>query len=291
MDPDEENSFHAGDSISSTTSSLTMSSNSSSQPSNLPKLPSGISITAAAQEPKSYIAHPSSKSSGNESQMPPPPISIKLTNLQKNAAEAVDNDDEGDEDGVEEVGMDDSEDVDGDDDAEDADDNDEDDEDEDDDEADDSDEDGDDSDDDDEVGDEHKTINMSSSMLGGDSETSAMSEDASFQSSFSKKSFSTPKQDPNYGSSASPSASGRSTPKGNIIDKPLGTGKKRGRPSKAVMREREEAKRARGELPEETPKEKVPKRRGRKPKIDWASMSEEVNIKQFLSNLQFLYKN
>jgi len=31
-------------------------------------------------------------------------------------------------------------------------------------------------------------------MLGGDSETSAMSEDASFQSSFSKKSFSTPKQ-------------------------------------------------------------------------------------------------
>ena len=95
--------------------------------------------------------------------------------------------------------------------------------------------------------------------------------------------------DPNYGSSASPSASGRSTPKGSIIDKPLGTGKKRGRPSKAVMREREEAKRARGELPEEQPKEKVPKRRGRKPKIDWASMSEEVNIKQFLSNLQFLY--
>ena len=87
--------------------------------------------------------------------------------------------------------------------------------------------------------------------------------------------------DPNYGSSASPSASGRSTPKGSVMDKPLGTGKKRGRPSKAVMREREEAKRARGELPEEQPKEKVPKRRGRKPKIDWASMSEEVNIKQF----------
>ena len=64
------------------------------------------------------------------------------------------------------------------------------------------------------------------------------------------------------------------------MDKPLGTGKKRGRPSKAVMREREEAKRARGELPEEQPKEKVPKRRGRKPKIDWASMSEEVYIKQ-----------
>ena len=133
MDPDEENSSHAGDSLSSTTSSLTMSSNSSSQPSNLPKLPSGISITAAAQEPKSYIAHPTSKLSGNESQMPPPPISIKLTNLQKNAAEAVDHDDEGDdddddseeeseseedEDGVEEVGMDDSEDDDGDDDAE-----------------------------------------------------------------------------------------------------------------------------------------------------------------------------
>ena len=43
------------------------------------------------------------------------------------------------------------------------------------------------------------------------------------------------------------------------------------------MREREEAKRARGELPEELPKEKIPKRRGRKPKIDWASMSEEVS--------------
>ena len=96
--------------------------------------------------------------------------------------------------------------------------------------------------------------------------------------------------DPNYGSSASPSASGRSTPKGNVMDKPLGTGKKRGRPSKAVMREREEAKRARGELPEEQPKEKIPKRRGRKPKIDWASMSEEVNIKQFLTNLQSYIK-
>ena len=134
MDPDEENSSHAGDSLSSTTSSLTMSSNSSSQPSNLPKLPSGISITAAAQEPKSYIADPSTKLSGNESQMPPPPISIKLTNLKKNVTEAVDHDDdegedddddsedesesEEDEDGVEEVGMDDSEDDDGDDDAE-----------------------------------------------------------------------------------------------------------------------------------------------------------------------------
>ena len=85
--------------------------------------------------------------------------------------------------------------------------------------------------------------------------------------------------DSNQISSASPSVSGRSTPKGSIIDKPVGTGKKRGRPSKAVMKEREEAKRARGELPEELPKEKVPKRRGRKPKIDWASMSEEVIIR------------
>ena len=59
-------------------------------------------------------------------------------------------------------------------------------------------------------------------------------------------------------------------------DKPVGTGKKRGRPSKAVMKEREEAKRARGELPEPTPKDKQPKKRGRKPKIDWSSMSEEV---------------
>ena len=43
------------------------------------------------------------------------------------------------------------------------------------------------------------------------------------------------------------------------------------------MKEREEAKRARGELPESKPKDKEPKRRGRKPKIDWSSMSEEVN--------------
>ena len=42
------------------------------------------------------------------------------------------------------------------------------------------------------------------------------------------------------------------------------------------MKEREEAKRARGELPEPTPKDKQPKKRGRKPKIDWSSMSEEV---------------
>ena len=77
--------------------------------------------------------------------------------------------------------------------------------------------------------------------------------------------------------SASPSVSGSSTPKGSVADKPVGTGKKRGRPSKAVMREREEAKRARGELPEPKPKDKEPKRRGRKPKIDWSSMSEEVS--------------
>ena len=43
------------------------------------------------------------------------------------------------------------------------------------------------------------------------------------------------------------------------------------------MREREEAKRARGEVVEPKPKDKVPKKRGRKPKIDWASMSEEVS--------------
>ena len=71
--------------------------------------------------------------------------------------------------------------------------------------------------------------------------------------------------------------SGTSTPKGSITGKPVGTGKKRGRPSKAVMKEREEAKRARGELPDPKPKDKEPKRRGRKPKIDWSSMSEEVN--------------
>merc|ERR1712179_739623 len=126
------------------------------------------------------------------------------------------------------------------------------------------------SDEDEEDGEEDDTINMSSSMLAGDSETSAMSEDASFQSSFSmtpgKRSLTTPKHDSNQMSSASPSVSGRSTPKGTVTDKPVGTGKKRGRPSKAVMKEREEAKRARGELPDELPKEKVPKKRGRKPK-------------------------
>merc|ERR1712173_167373 len=71
------------------------------------------------------------------------------------------------------------------------------------------------------------------------------------------------------------SVSGSSTPKTLAAAKTPGTGKKRGRPSKAVMLEREEAKRARGEVVEPKPKDKVPKKRGRKPKIDWASMSEE----------------
>ena len=50
------------------------------------------------------------------------------------------------------------------------------------------------------------------------------------------------------------------------------------------MREREEAKRARGEVVEPKPKDKVPKKRGRKPKIDWASMSEEVSCKHRLTH-------
>ena len=79
------------------------------------------------------------------------------------------------------------------------------------------------------------------------------------------------------GPSESPSASGSSTPRSAAPDKPVGTGKKRGRPSKAAIKEREEAKRARGELPEAKPKNKEPKKRGRKPKVDWASMSEEVD--------------
>ena len=78
----------------------------------------------------------------------------------------------------------------------DADDSDEDDEDKDDDD-DGSEEDGEESDEDEEDGEEDDTINMSSSMLAADSETSAMSEDASFQSSFSmtpgKRSLTTPK--------------------------------------------------------------------------------------------------
>ena len=55
------------------------------------------------------------------------------------------------------------------------------------------------------------------------------------------------------------------------------------------MREREEAKRARGELPEEQPKEKIPKRRGRKPKIDWASMSEEGNKESFPKQVSTMF--
>merc|ERR1711997_664411 len=112
--------------------------------------------------------------------------------------------------------------------------------------------------------DEDDTINMSSSMLGGESEVSAMSEDISLPSlsiTPSKKATTQSKQD--LTPSESRSVSGSSTPKTLAPVKTPGTGKKRGRPSKAVMREREEAKRARGELPEE------------KPKIDWASMSEE----------------
>ena len=83
-------------------------------------------------------------------------------------------------------------------DADDSDDDDEDKDDDDDDDDDGSEEDGEESEEDEEDGDEDDTINMSSSMLAGDSETSAMSEDASFQSSISmtpgKKSLATPKQ-------------------------------------------------------------------------------------------------
>ena len=57
------------------------------------------------------------------------------------------------------------------------------------------------------------------------------------------------------------------------------------------MKEREEAKRARGELPDELPKEKVPKKRGRKPKIDWESMSEEVIIRNIPQSRVFLPYN
>ena len=147
-------------------------------------------------------------------------------------------------------------------------------------------------------------------MLGGESEVSAMSEDISLPSlsiTPSKKATTQSKQGrwkfiefdaktifffsklnssliwiylfhlADLTPSESRSVSGSSTPKTLAPVKTPGTGKKRGRPSKAVMREREEAKRARGELVEPKPKDKEPKRRGRKPKIDWASMSEEVS--------------
>ena len=132
MEPDEENGSQANSSASSTLTIIPKPSDAVSQSSDLPKIPSGITITPASQEPKSSFAHPSIKMTGNENQMPPPPISIKLSNLQKNASEAVDDDEEGDdddeseeeseseedEDGVEEVGIDDSDEDDGEDDAE-----------------------------------------------------------------------------------------------------------------------------------------------------------------------------
>ena len=132
MEPDEENGSQANSSASSTLTIIPKPSDAVSQSSDLPKIPSGISITPASQEPKSSFAHPSIKITGNENQMPPPPISIKLSNLQKNASEAVDDDEEvddddeseeeseseEDEDGVEEVGIDDSDEDDGEDDAE-----------------------------------------------------------------------------------------------------------------------------------------------------------------------------
>ena len=132
MEPDEENGSQANSSAPSTLTIIPKPSDAVSQSSDLPKIPSGITITPASQEPKSSFAHPSIKMTGNENQMPPPPISIKLSNLQKNASEAVDDDEEGDdddeseeeseseedEDGVEEVGIDDSDEDDGEDDAE-----------------------------------------------------------------------------------------------------------------------------------------------------------------------------
>ena len=87
------------------------------------------------------------------------------------------------------------------------------------------------------------------------------------------------------------SVSGSSTPKTLAAAKTPGTGKKRGRPSKAVMREREEAKRARGEVVEPKPKDKVPKKRGRKPKIDWASMSEEVSCEHRFTHCIYFYES
>ena len=132
MEQDEENGSQANSLPSSALTIIPKSSETLSQSSDVPKIPSGISITPASQEPKSSFAHPSIKTTGNENQMPPPPISIKLSNLQKNASEAVNDDEEGDdddeseeeseseedEDGVEEVGIDDSDEDDGEDDAE-----------------------------------------------------------------------------------------------------------------------------------------------------------------------------
>ena len=57
------------------------------------------------------------------------------------------------------------------------------------------------------------------------------------------------------------------------------------------MLEREEAKRARGEVVEPKPKDKVPKKRGRKPKIDWASMSEEVSCEHRFPHCIYLGKS
>ena len=99
------------------------------QVSSIPKLPPGISIAPATGETDPTFTHPTTKTIGNDNQMPPP-SSISGQSRQQNQANEEDDsdgDEEGDDDddseegsesdeeddGVEEVGMDDSEDEDG----------------------------------------------------------------------------------------------------------------------------------------------------------------------------------
>ena len=218
MDPEDGFKPQSEDippSESSSLPAMQQSATNISQTSALPKLPSGISITPATLESKPTFAHPSVKPLDSGSQMPPPSsIGGQIRpQSQQNMGDPDDQEDEDDEseedsdsdeddDGVEEVGIDDSDDEEGedgaevsaddsdeDDEDEDKDDDDKDDDDKDDDDADESedeDEDGDESDEeDDDEEEEDDPINMSSSMLGGDSEMSAMSEDVSLASSIS----------------------------------------------------------------------------------------------------------
>ena len=134
MDPEDgfrPQSEDISPSESSSLPNMQQSAANTSQTMELPKLPSGISITPATFESKPTFAHPSSKPLDSGSQMPPPSsIGGQLRpQSQQNMGDPDDQEDEEDEsdedsdsdedeDGVEEVGMDDSDEEEGEDDAE-----------------------------------------------------------------------------------------------------------------------------------------------------------------------------
>ena len=140
MDPDGGPQPQAGELKSSDPSSLATAQETpakTAETSTLPKLPPGISITAATADSNGVnpdFAHPAIKPTGKTNQMPPPSStgsqsraqgqSIATTVIDRDEQEDEDEDveDESDsddeDDGVEEVGMDDSDDEEGEDDVE-----------------------------------------------------------------------------------------------------------------------------------------------------------------------------